>query len=130
MWFSHKNLKKELTKRMPILSLEHGVLIGKKDVWRFHKMVIMLKILVIFEQIPCFSYVKYICWSTICGYRIQTQKYWRSKRLILLFLVMTHYWEFKFKFFITNHLKNIWQISLTSDNELKELFILIGILNS
>ena len=42
---------------MPILSLEHGMLIGKKDVWKFHKMVIMLKILVIFEQIPCFSYV-------------------------------------------------------------------------
>ena len=33
------------------------MLIGKKDVWKFHKMVIMLKILVIFEQIPCFSYV-------------------------------------------------------------------------
>ena len=97
---------------MSILSLEHGKLIGKKDVWKFHKMVIMLKLLVIFEQIPCFSYVKFICWSTIYGYRIQTQKYWRSKRLILLFLVMTHHWEFKFKFFVIYHLKNIWQISL------------------
>ena len=46
-----------MTKRKPILSLEYGMLIGKKDVWKFHKMVIMLKILVIFEQIPCFSYV-------------------------------------------------------------------------
>ena len=69
----------------------------KKDVW-------MLKMHIIFYQIPCFTWVKFICWSTIYGYRIQTQKTWRSKTLILLFLVMTH-WEFKFKFFIMYRFK-------------------------